>query len=111
MCRQDDYPPHDLPATCQAPGVGCNRPITCTDPIRFANGHATIGVCDQHINPKPPLVLTGVDGNALAILGAAQKALKKAGYTKADIVAFNTEAMSGDYDRLLAACFGWFEVS
>lgn len=111
MCRADDYPPYDMPEMCQAPGVGCNRPITCTTPIRFASGHATIGVCADHINAKPPLVLTGIDGNAFSIIGAAQKALKKAGYTKADIVAFNEEAMSGDYDRLLAACFGWFTVT
>jgi len=111
MCRQDDYPPHDLPTTCQAPGVGCTNEITTTASIRFANGHGTIGVCAEHVHPKPPLVLTGVDGNAFAILYAAQRALKAAGYTRADIQSFNKEAMGGDYNRLLAACFGWFEVS
>lgn len=111
MCRLDDYPPHDLPTTCQAPGVGCTNEITATAYIRFANGEGTIGVCDQHANPKPPLVLSGMDGNAFAVLGAAQKALKAAGYTRQDIAAFTKEATAGDYDRLLAVCFDWLEVS
>jgi len=111
MCRQDDYPPYDMPTTCQAPGVGCQNPITCTAFIRFANGEATIGVCNQHTNPKPPLALIGTDGNAFAVLGAARVALKKAGYSKRDVAVFTEEATAGDYDHLLATCFGWFEVS
>lgn len=111
MSRPDDFPPYEPPTTCQAPGVHCNNEITTTARIRFANGHGTIGVCDQHTSPKPPLPLTQIDGNAFAIIGEAQRVLKRYGYSRADILAFNKEAMSGDYDRLLATCFGWFEVS
>lgn len=46
--------------------------------------------------------LTGQDGNAFAVMGRVQRALKDAG--KAELVAeYKAKAMSGDYDNLLAA--------
>ena len=55
--------------------------------------------------------LTGNDGNAYAIMGAVQKALKKAGAPKEDIDAYLAESMSGDYNHLLVTACDWVEVS
>ena len=62
-------------------------------------------------NNKPHLKLVGQDGNAFAILGRAQRVAKKAGWTKEEIDAFFKEAMSGDYNHLLATCSRFFNVS
>lgn len=55
--------------------------------------------------------LTGTDGNAYAIMGTVQKALRKAGAPKEDIDKYLAESMSGDYDNLLATACKWVEVS
>ena len=54
--------------------------------------------------PEIEVQLTGNDGNAFAVLGTVQKALKRGGVEKEDIDAFMNEAMSGDYDHLLQTC-------
>lgn len=54
--------------------------------------------------------LTGQDGNAFAILGAVQKALRRAGVPKAELDAFFAEATSGDYDHLLQTAMRWVNV-
>ena len=45
--------------------------------------------------------LSGPEGNAYAILGRVQVALREAGVSKADQAAYTEAAMSGDYDNLL----------
>lgn len=58
---------------------------------------------------KIKVKLIGNDGNAFAILGAVQKALKDHG--RSDLVdEFLKEAMSGDYDHLLQTCCKYVEV-
>ena len=59
---------------------------------------------------KPKLKLVGQDGNAFAILGLAQREAKKSGWTKEKIEKFMSEAMSGDYSRLLVICTKYFDV-
>lgn len=54
--------------------------------------------------------LVGTDGNAFAILGKVNGALKRAGH-KELAQEFMTEAMSGDYDHLLATACEYVEVS
>lgn len=64
--------------------------------------------------PKYPQVkvkLTGTDGNAFSIMGRVQLAAKRAGVPLADIDAVMEEAMSGDYDHLLATMMKYFDVS
>lgn len=51
--------------------------------------------------PHIEVQLTGTDGNAFAVLGNVQKALRKHGVSEQEIVEFMDEAMSGDYDHLL----------
>ena len=46
--------------------------------------------------------LVGKDGNAFAILSRVQGAMRKAGWTGAEIQEFVDEATSGGYDHLLA---------
>ena len=51
--------------------------------------------------PGVTIVLTGESGNAFAILGKVQKALRANGCTDEQVAEYNTEATSGDYDNLL----------
>jgi len=50
---------------------------------------------------KPEVKLVGEDGNAFAIMGRVQRALKQAGADKEYIDKYLNEATSGDYDHLL----------
>lgn len=59
---------------------------------------------------KPTLTLTGTDGNAFAILGAAAKAMRSAGIEPNEIHRMQAEATSGDYDHLLATVMQYCEV-
>jgi hypothetical protein len=60
--------------------------------------------------PHIKVKLVGTNGNAFAILGAMRRALAYAKVPKADIDAFLADAMSGDYDHLLATCMNWVDV-
>jgi hypothetical protein len=46
--------------------------------------------------------LVGVDGNAYAVMGYVRKAMKESGFNEKEIKAYLDDAMSGDYDHLLA---------
>lgn len=45
--------------------------------------------------------LVGVDGNAYAVMGYVQRAMKQEGFIKEEIDAYLQKAMSGDYNNLL----------
>lgn len=65
------------------------------------------------MQPKYPDIrvkLVGEDGNAFAILGRVQRALRKAKLPAEEVTAFFTEATSGDYDHLLRTCMKWVDV-
>lgn len=55
--------------------------------------------------------LTGTDGNAYAVMGVVQRALRKAGATEEEIKEYLDESMSGDYGHLLRTAMEWVEVS
>jgi hypothetical protein len=59
---------------------------------------------------KPKIKLTGTDGNAFSILGVARRAAKSAGWTSIQIEDMMKEAMSGDYNNLLATVSKYFDV-
>jgi len=59
---------------------------------------------------KPHLQLVGTDGNAFAILGAAIRAARRAGWTKQQRDTYVTAATAGDYDHLLAVTMDHFDV-
>lgn len=54
--------------------------------------------------------LVGHDGNAYAIMGAVQKALKKAGATQEELSQYFAESTAGDYDNLLRVAMEWVNV-
>ena len=60
--------------------------------------------------PKPQVTLTGVNGNAFAIMAECKRAGRKGGMSRETIDEFLAECMSGDYDNLLMTCHKWFDV-
>ena len=65
------------------------------------------------MTPKHPditVTLTGLDGNAFAILGRCRAAARDAGLSDDEVAAFMDEAMAGDYDHLLQTAMRWFEI-
>jgi hypothetical protein len=60
--------------------------------------------------PEVKVKLIGQDGNAFAIMGAVQKALKQHGVSKEEIDAYLKDSMSGDYNHLLQTAMAWVTV-
>ena len=63
--------------------------------------------------PKYPAIkakLIGQDGNAFAIIGTVQQALRKASVPQNDIDEFVVEAMSGDYNNVITTALKWVTV-
>ena len=61
--------------------------------------------------PDITVQLTGRDGNAMMVIGAVTRGLRRAGVEYSEIQAFCEEAMSGDYDNVLATAMRWVDVS
>ena len=57
--------------------------------------------------PNVVVQLVGTDGNAFALMGQVVKGLREAGVPSTEHSKFQAEAMSGDYDNLLATCMRW----
>lgn len=55
--------------------------------------------------------LVGRDGNAFAILGAVDKALRLSGVGKDERSKYMSEATAGDYDNLLRVTMNWVNVA
>ncbi len=62
-------------------------------------------------HPHIQVRLSGQDGNVFNVLGLCVDAARKAGLPQQEIDAFFTEATSGDYNKALATCQAWFDVS
>ena len=60
--------------------------------------------------PNVHVRLVGQEGNAFFILGTVAKALRRGGVSDEEVKQFQKEAMSGDYEELLAACLRWVDV-
>jgi hypothetical protein len=69
-----------------------------------------VAVSDQVKYPEVRVQLEGEDGNAFAILGRVQKALRRAGVDDEEVQRFIREATSDDYDHLLATVMRWVEI-
>ena len=61
--------------------------------------------------PNINVELIGTDGNAFAVLGKVRRAMIEAGVSTEEIEDFMGEAMSSNYDHLLATCMKWVNVS
>jgi len=59
---------------------------------------------------KPEVQLVGEDGNAFSIMARVGMALRKAGADKEYIDQYQQEAMSGDYDNLLAVTMQYVDA-
>ncbi len=60
--------------------------------------------------PNIVVKMVGEDGNGLAILARAVTAARKAGLTSKELDQYRREALSKDYDNLLATTMRWFSV-
>ncbi len=60
--------------------------------------------------PEITVKLTSENGNAFNILGICLRAMRRAGLNQKERDAFQAEAISSNYDHLLATCMEWFEV-
>ena len=60
-------------------------------------------------NKKSKLKLVGTDGNAFAIMGKVIEALRKQNVSKDVVEQYKKDAMSGDYNKLLATSFKYCE--
>lgn len=63
--------------------------------------------------PRYPMVvvqLVGQDGNAFQLIGRVRQALRRNRVPDAVIEEFSTEAMSGDYDNVLATIMRWVSI-
>ncbi len=50
--------------------------------------------------------LVGADGNAYSVMGYVRRAMKEEGYSREEIEEYSKDAMSDDYDHLLAvSCY------
>ena len=56
----------------------------------------------QVVDKKVDLELVGVDGNAFNVVGVFRRQARKEGWEEAEIGKVTEEAMSGDYNHLLA---------
>ena len=54
--------------------------------------------------------LSVIDGNAYAIMGAAQRILKQAGATPEELSQYLEESMSSDYKNLIATVGKWLVI-
>lgn len=54
------------------------------------------------MSERHPYSLIGIDGNAFSVMGYTMKAMRQCGYSNDAIQCYREDAMSGDYDNLLA---------
>jgi hypothetical protein len=59
---------------------------------------------------KPTVKLVGEDGNAFSIMGRVKQALRRAGADKEYIDKYLNDAISGDFDNLLAVSLKYVNV-
>lgn len=60
--------------------------------------------------PNITVNIIGQNGNAFCILGICRRAMEREKLPQTEIDSFMTEAMSGNYDHLLAMVMSWFNV-
>lgn len=61
--------------------------------------------------PEVEVQLTGRDGNAFAIIGSVQAALRRAGVSTSELEDYVKESTSGDYDNVLRTAMRWVNVT
>jgi len=61
--------------------------------------------------PEIEVELSGIDGNAMSIMGATTKALRRGGVSKEERDLYFKEATSGDYDNVISTTMKWVSIS
>ena len=61
--------------------------------------------------PNIKVKLVGMDGNAFAIMGRVDMALRRGGVSKEEREAYLAESRSGDYDNLLRTAMAWVDCA
>jgi len=73
--------------------------------------HPVIRAANEPRYPYVHVTLSGQDGNALVIVGRIRNALRLAGVPAPEREKFTSEALSGDYGRVLQTAMEWVDVS
>ena len=60
--------------------------------------------------PHIQVTLSGTSGNALSLVGAVERGLRRADVDPAEIQQFRKEALSGDYDHVIQTAMRWVDV-
>ena len=60
--------------------------------------------------PHITVALDGTDGNAMALVGKVRRAMDRKGIHDDIVESFVREALSGDYDHVLATLTKWVNV-
>ena len=60
--------------------------------------------------PHVHVQLTGEDGNPMSIIARVSRELRHAGVEPGMVALFREQALSGDYDHVLATCMQWVSV-
>jgi len=61
--------------------------------------------------PNIKVKLVGMDGNAFAIMGRVDMALRRGGVSKEEREAYLAESRSGDYNNLLRTAMAWVDCA
>ena len=61
--------------------------------------------------PNIKVRLVGMDGNAFAIMGRVEGALRRGGVSKEEREVYLTESRSGDYNNLLRTAMAWVDCA
>jgi hypothetical protein len=62
-------------------------------------------------HPEVSVRLSGIDSNAMVIVGAVRAALRRGKVPPAEIDAFSNEALSGNYDQVIQTALRWVDVT
>ncbi len=65
----------------------------------------------QPLYPDIHVTLSGMDRNAINIIAALRRELKRNHVSGVRLHAFTMEVREGDYDHVLATCMKWVDVS
>ena len=61
--------------------------------------------------PNIKVRLVGMDGNAFAIMGRVEGALRRGGVSKEEREVYLAESRSGDYNNLLRTAMAWVDCA
>lgn len=77
---------------------------------RFVWEEGDVTITEGPLYPEVVVELIGQDGNAFAILGNVQRAMRRAGVPREEIAEFMEEATAADYQQLLRVVMRWVVV-